>query len=79
MHVRYIYFFLVKREICQVNTCQNGGVCVQDLDTVHCTCNDGFKGRLCEGLFMFITPRIFYMQLGLPSGARVAIAKILRY
>jgi len=52
---------------------------VQDLDTVHCTCNDGFKGRLCEGLFMFITPRIFYMQLGLPSGARVAIAKILRY
>lgn len=45
--------FTVKRQVCQVNSCQNGGSCVQDLDTIHCLCSDGFRGRLCEGMISF--------------------------
>ena len=39
----------VKRQICEVNSCQNGGSCIQDLDTIRCLCSDGFRGHTCEG------------------------------
>lgn len=40
---------LVKRLICQPNTCQNGGTCTEDGSIIHCNCQEDFKGKLCEG------------------------------
>lgn len=33
---------------CTEHPCQNGGTCVQGMDTHHCDCGPGFKGRHCE-------------------------------
>ena len=40
---------LVKRLICQPNTCQNGGTCTEDGSAIHCNCQEDFKGKFCEG------------------------------
>uniref|UniRef100_A0A672QDE0 Delta-like protein n=1 Tax=Sinocyclocheilus grahami TaxID=75366 RepID=A0A672QDE0_SINGR len=33
---------------CASSPCQNGGTCIDDIDSFRCVCPDGFDGQLCE-------------------------------
>ncbi|NXA06085.1 SNED1 protein, partial [Sapayoa aenigma] len=33
---------------CPMNPCRNGGTCTREVESYHCACRPGFKGRLCQ-------------------------------
>ncbi|XP_023286987.1 hepatocyte growth factor activator isoform X1 [Seriola lalandi dorsalis] len=51
---------------CQVNPCQNGGVCtlMQHRHTFECTCPEGFSGRLCVQKKCYETIHLRYYDIG---------------
>ena len=38
----------LKSVMCAVDTCQNGGTCIDEWGAVRCKCADGFMGQFCE-------------------------------
>ncbi|GAA6216291.1 hepatocyte growth factor activator isoform X1 [Lates japonicus] len=51
---------------CQVNPCQNGGVCtlIPHLRTFECSCPESFSGRLCEQKKCYETIHLRYYDIG---------------
>ncbi|XP_058481235.1 hepatocyte growth factor activator isoform X3 [Solea solea] len=51
---------------CQVNPCQNGGVCklIPHIRTFECSCPDGFSGRLCDQKRCYETVHLRYYDIG---------------
>lgn len=42
-------FPAVRKYSCTVDTCQNGGTCMEDGVNVICRCLDDYRGKFCEG------------------------------
>ena len=34
---------------CQSNPCENGGTCLNEIGSYHCSCSRGFSGKHCQG------------------------------
>jgi len=39
----------LERSFCHPNPCLNGGTCSQSDESYTCVCEDGYKGKNCEG------------------------------
>ncbi|XP_044196429.1 hepatocyte growth factor activator isoform X1 [Thunnus albacares] len=56
----------VTADVCQVNPCQNGGVCkpIPHRHSFECSCPESFSGRLCEQKKCYETIHLRYYDIG---------------
>ena len=65
-------FFLSEFDECVNNPCQNGGTCVDLLDSYHCTCRDGYNGTNCQyGNAFFCLYQHEFLTLNVPYDVNV--------
>ena len=50
MRVRPVQFFYFDSDIdeCESNPCLHDGICVDEVNSYRCECNDGYEGTNCE-------------------------------
>ncbi|KAH7640703.1 DNA repair protein Rad9,Rhp9 [Dermatophagoides farinae] len=40
----------INKDDCQINHCQNGGICIDEINSYSCQCIYGFEGKMCQYL-----------------------------
>ncbi|XP_067437088.1 hepatocyte growth factor activator isoform X1 [Thunnus thynnus] len=65
----YVFVHMSRRvtaDVCQVNPCQNGGVCklIPHRRSFECSCPESFSGRLCEQKKCYETIHLRYYDIG---------------
>ena len=55
--IYFIYFVLFSLDIdeCKSSPCQNGGTCIDAVNSFKCNCRGGFQGKKCEISELFST------------------------
>lgn len=44
--------FFIEENKCHPSPCKNGGTCTETEEGYECSCKEGYKGKICEGIII---------------------------
>lgn len=47
-------FYCLEENKCHPSPCKNGGTCTETEEGYECSCKEGYKGKICEGMDIYM-------------------------
>ena len=58
-----VYHYFSDTDDCATVTCQNGGTCVDGVNSFTCSCDTGYEGNNCETSKLYLSLKSLFLWL----------------